>query len=141
MPAVKVVIVEVLALPPGFNETPLASVVLVVVSMNVTVPVGVPALPVTCAEKVTPAPTVDGFNELERLVVDGLKICSVPLPVDEDVLLPTVNVFVPVGVAIVVVIVNVEMKGPPPFIGTGFGEKLPLVPTGKPVIDKVAAGD
>ena len=84
MPAVRLVIAEVLALPPGFNKTLLASVVLVVVSTKVTVPVGVPALPVTFAVKVTPCPTEDGLSELDTAVVEGyftLKLLLVPLSV------------------------------------------------------------
>jgi hypothetical protein len=42
----------------------------VVPSVNVTVPVGVPPVPVTVAVKVTCWPSVDGFGEEMRLVED-----------------------------------------------------------------------
>ena len=52
--------VAYVAVPPLFS-VPVPSVV--VPSMKVTVPPGVPALEVTVAVKVTEAPKVDGFSE------------------------------------------------------------------------------
>jgi hypothetical protein len=60
--------VAYVAVPPLFS-VPVPSVV--VPSMKVTVPPGVPALEVTVAVKVTEAPKVDGFSEEARDVVVG----------------------------------------------------------------------
>ena len=71
--------------PAGSHErvkvvVPLLSVAVPSVSepfLNVTVPVGVPALDVTVAVNFTEAPKVDGFSEevTEVEVVAGLTVC------------------------------------------------------------------
>ena len=57
------------ALPLPVKATPLQPPIALPPSVKVTLPVG--AVPVTVAVKVTGAPTVDGFNELASVVVDG----------------------------------------------------------------------
>ena len=87
-------------------------------SLKVTVPVGVPPVPVTVAVKLTDCPYTDGFDEEVSVVVLGLTTASVglaALPPEPVELLPPhvgpeaviVKVVEAAGVAPVVAIVNV----------------------------------
>src|SRR6266542_1428077 len=66
VPAVKVEVVNVAA-PPAFKAT--GAPRFVPLSLNCAVPVGVPALEVTVAVKVTLCPKLEGFNEESSAVV------------------------------------------------------------------------
>src|SRR6266568_5145133 len=66
VPAFKVEVVNVAA-PPAFKAT--GAPRLAPLSLNCAVPVGVPALEVTVAVKVTLWPKLDGFNEASSAVV------------------------------------------------------------------------
>jgi len=111
-------------------------------SLNVTVPVGVPPLPVTVAVKVTDCPNTEGFCEDVSVVVLGLTTTRVAVVVTEpplqlEVLAPasafTVNVDEPAGVAPVVLIVKVEVWLLPVLV-TGLGLNAAVAPVGSPVV-------
>jgi len=75
LPTARVEVV-IVATPPLSVLVP--SVWLVLLSLKVTVPVGVPPLPETVAVNVTDWPTALGFGEPATVVVVGVSACAAP---------------------------------------------------------------
>jgi hypothetical protein len=112
--------------------------------LKVTVPVGVPPLPVTVAVRVVDCPKADGFAEEVSVVALGLSTARVALVLAAPLWLQPVPVAVTVKLYVfgsrpaVVLIVKIEDGESPVLPETEDGVNVGVAPAGRPVALKFA---